>query len=48
MEVTHGLLDRLMQLLEVPLDQQNGYFVKAAESEFILKFNSCFDHKSYL
>lgn len=30
-EVVHGLLDRVMQLLEVPWDKQNGYFLRAAE-----------------
>lgn len=30
-EVVHGLLDRVMQLLEVPWDKENGYYLKAAE-----------------
>lgn len=30
-EVVHGLLDRVMQLLEVPWDKENGYFLRAAD-----------------
>ncbi|XP_058043734.1 phenylalanine--tRNA ligase beta subunit isoform X2 [Ahaetulla prasina] len=30
-EIIHGLLDRIMQLLEVPPSKENGYYIKAAE-----------------
>lgn len=30
-EVVHGLLDRVMQLLEVPWDKETGYFLRAAD-----------------
>ncbi|KAK2538737.1 Farsb [Columba livia] len=30
-EIIHGLLDRVMQLLEVPPNEENGYTIKAAE-----------------
>uniref|UniRef100_A0A8B9FD66 Phenylalanine--tRNA ligase beta subunit n=1 Tax=Amazona collaria TaxID=241587 RepID=A0A8B9FD66_9PSIT len=30
-EIIHGLLDRVMQLLEVPPNKENGYTIKAAE-----------------
>ncbi|NWH79617.1 SYFB ligase, partial [Piaya cayana] len=30
-EIIHGLLDRVMQLLEVPPDEDDGYMIKAAE-----------------
>ncbi|XP_072474040.1 phenylalanine--tRNA ligase beta subunit isoform X1 [Notamacropus eugenii] len=30
-EVVHGLLDRVMQLLDVPLGEDKGYVIKAAE-----------------
>uniref|UniRef100_A0A1Q3F447 Phenylalanine--tRNA ligase beta subunit n=1 Tax=Culex tarsalis TaxID=7177 RepID=A0A1Q3F447_CULTA len=30
-EVVHGLLDRVMQLLEVPWDKEQGYFLRAAD-----------------
>uniref|UniRef100_A0A8C4J237 Phenylalanine--tRNA ligase beta subunit n=1 Tax=Dromaius novaehollandiae TaxID=8790 RepID=A0A8C4J237_DRONO len=30
-EIIHGLLDRVMQLLEVPPNQENGYMIKATE-----------------
>ncbi|XP_058812430.1 phenylalanine--tRNA ligase beta subunit [Topomyia yanbarensis] len=30
-EVVHGLLDRVMHLLEVPWDKEKGYYLKAAE-----------------
>lgn len=30
-EVVHGLLDRVMQLLEVPWDKENGYYLKAVD-----------------
>ncbi|KAF7243243.1 Phenylalanine--tRNA ligase beta subunit [Varanus komodoensis] len=30
-EVIHGLLDRVMQLLEVPPSKENGYYIKATE-----------------
>lgn len=33
-EVVHGVLDRIMQSLEVPYDQTNGYYLKAAKGEF--------------
>ncbi len=37
-ELVHGLLDRLMQLLEVPLDQSGskGYFLKPCEGSFLI------------
>uniref|UniRef100_A0A803V0Y6 Phenylalanine--tRNA ligase beta subunit n=1 Tax=Ficedula albicollis TaxID=59894 RepID=A0A803V0Y6_FICAL len=30
-EIIHGLLDRVMQVLEVPPNEENGYAIKAAE-----------------
>lgn len=30
-EVVHGLLDRVMQLLEVPWDKEQGYFLRAVD-----------------
>ncbi|XP_060623878.2 phenylalanine--tRNA ligase beta subunit [Anolis sagrei] len=30
-EVIHGLLDRIMQLLDVPPSKENGYYIKASE-----------------
>uniref|UniRef100_A0A8C9U4T7 Phenylalanine--tRNA ligase beta subunit n=1 Tax=Serinus canaria TaxID=9135 RepID=A0A8C9U4T7_SERCA len=30
-EIIHGLLDRVMQVLEVPPNEENGYTIKAAE-----------------
>uniref|UniRef100_A0A8C5U2G8 Phenylalanine--tRNA ligase beta subunit n=1 Tax=Malurus cyaneus samueli TaxID=2593467 RepID=A0A8C5U2G8_9PASS len=30
-EIIHGLLDRVMQLLDVPPNEENGYTIKAAE-----------------
>ncbi|XP_013910581.1 PREDICTED: phenylalanine--tRNA ligase beta subunit [Thamnophis sirtalis] len=30
-EIIHGLLDRIMQLLEIPPSKENGYYIKAAE-----------------
>nr|XP_019563908.2 phenylalanine--tRNA ligase beta subunit-like [Aedes albopictus] len=30
-EVVHGLLDRVMQLLEVPWDKETGYYLKAVD-----------------
>ncbi|XP_077205029.1 phenylalanine--tRNA ligase beta subunit [Paroedura picta] len=30
-EVIHGLLDRIMQLLDVPPSKENGYYIKATE-----------------
>ncbi|XP_063162769.1 phenylalanine--tRNA ligase beta subunit [Candoia aspera] len=30
-EIIHGLLDRIMQLLDVPPSKENGYYIKAAE-----------------
>jgi phenylalanyl-tRNA synthetase beta chain len=30
-EVVHGLLDRVMQLLEVPWSKKNGYYLEATE-----------------
>ncbi|XP_015273113.1 PREDICTED: phenylalanine--tRNA ligase beta subunit [Gekko japonicus] len=30
-EVIHGLLDRVMQLLDVPPSKENGYYIKATE-----------------
>lgn len=30
-EVVHGLLDKVMQLLEVPWDKKTGYYLKATE-----------------
>ncbi|XP_007425722.1 phenylalanine--tRNA ligase beta subunit [Python bivittatus] len=30
-EIIHGLLDRIMQLLDVPQSKENGYYIKAAE-----------------
>ncbi|XP_070609392.1 phenylalanine--tRNA ligase beta subunit isoform X2 [Erythrolamprus reginae] len=30
-EIIHGLLDRIMQLLEVPPSKEDGYYIKAAE-----------------
>ena len=32
-EVIHGLLDRVMQLLEVPAGQDQGYHIQAADGE---------------
>ena len=34
-EVVHGLLDRVMQLLEVPWDKENGYCLKKAEGRIL-------------
>ncbi|KAL8187764.1 UNVERIFIED_CONTAM: hypothetical protein K2H54_055646 [Gekko kuhli] len=31
-EVIHGLLDRVMQLLDVPPSKENGYYIKATEA----------------
>ncbi|KAH0624011.1 hypothetical protein JD844_007288 [Phrynosoma platyrhinos] len=31
-EVIHGLLDRVMQLLDVPPNKENGYYIKATEA----------------
>ncbi|XP_060098170.1 phenylalanine--tRNA ligase beta subunit [Heteronotia binoei] len=31
-EVIHGLLDRVMQLLDVPPSKENGYYIKATEN----------------
>ncbi|PIK49450.1 putative phenylalanine--tRNA ligase beta subunit [Apostichopus japonicus] len=31
-EVIHGLLDRIMQLLEVPFSKEDGYYLKASEN----------------
>ncbi|KAK6177678.1 hypothetical protein SNE40_015732 [Patella caerulea] len=30
-EVIHGLLDRVMKLLEIPYDKNNGYYIKASD-----------------
>lgn len=30
-EVIHGLLDRVMQILNIPFEKENGYYIKAAE-----------------
>ncbi|XP_058043736.1 phenylalanine--tRNA ligase beta subunit isoform X4 [Ahaetulla prasina] len=35
-EIIHGLLDRIMQLLEVPPSKENGYYIKAAEESINL------------
>lgn len=32
-EIIHGLLDRVMQLLEVPPNEENGYTIKATEGK---------------
>lgn len=32
-EIIHGLLDRVMQLLQVPLDKESGYYIKAANND---------------
>ncbi|KAL7990852.1 hypothetical protein Chor_014282 [Crotalus horridus] len=32
-EIIHGLLDRIMQLLEVPPSKENGYYIKAVEGK---------------
>lgn len=32
-EIIHGLLDRVMQLLEVPPNGENGYTIKATEGK---------------
>lgn len=34
-EVVHGILDRIMQSLDVPWDKTKGYYLKAADGEFI-------------
>ncbi|KAF4801849.1 Phenylalanine--tRNA ligase beta subunit [Turdus rufiventris] len=36
-EIIHGLLDRIMQVLDVPPNEENGYTIKAAEvaSQFV-------------
>ena len=33
-EVIHGLLDRLMQLLEVPADPAGGYCLRQADRQY--------------
>lgn len=33
-EVVHGLLDRVMQLLEVPWSKENGYYLEATDGGF--------------
>lgn len=30
-EVVHGLLDRIMQLLDIPWDKSNGYYLSAED-----------------
>lgn len=43
-EVVHGILDRVMQVLEVPWDKTNGYSLKSCDGEELLAvFNSFFD-----
>lgn len=32
-EIIHGLLDRIMQVLDVPPNEENGYTIKAAEGK---------------
>jgi len=32
-EIIHGLLDRVMQLLEVPPNEEKGYTIKATEGK---------------
>ena len=32
-EVIHGLLDRIMQLLEVPYNKETGYYIRSAEGK---------------
>lgn len=34
-EVVHGLLDRVMQLLEVPWDKEKGYCLKEAQGNIL-------------
>lgn len=36
-EVVHGILDRVMQVLEVPWDKENGYSLKANDGEKIIE-----------
>ncbi len=35
-EIIHGLLDRVMLMLNVPLDKQNGYYIQEAQSPYFL------------
>lgn len=42
-EVVHGILDRIMQALDVPWDKTNGYSLKAAQGK--LSCSVCFTHK---
>lgn len=37
-EVVHGILDRVMQVLEVPWDKDNGYSLKAVDGEIDFDF----------
>lgn len=37
-EVVHGLLDRVMQLLDVPWDKEKGYCLKEAEGRLFKLF----------
>lgn len=40
-QIVHGLLDRIMQVLEVPWSQQktsDGYYLKAADGEQLFVF----------
>jgi phenylalanyl-tRNA synthetase beta chain len=37
-EVVHGLLDRIMQVLEVPWDKTTGYSLKAVDGEILFKY----------
>ena len=34
-QVIHGLLDRAMQLVQVPLSRENGYHIKAIDGKDI-------------
>uniref|UniRef100_A0A803VZ72 Phenylalanine--tRNA ligase beta subunit n=1 Tax=Ficedula albicollis TaxID=59894 RepID=A0A803VZ72_FICAL len=46
-EIIHGLLDRVMQVLEVPPNEENGYAIKAAEGKeertTLYRFQHTFD-----
>lgn len=42
-EIIHGLLDRIMQLLEVPWTKDAGYYIEGAEGIFsIVIYIKCF------
>ena len=43
-EVVHGILDRVMQVLEIPWDKTSGYSLKSCDGEKLLTlFNDFFD-----